>query len=124
MLFKLLSLYAPIRGLVSDCREQFQLRSGRGRLAQESRHIQQNAFVFSPTGYRNIVDGILDPWPQEVERAARNANVDDFIRQLPDGHRTVLEELCRNFHGAEKQCISAALTVLQNVPTLLLDEAT
>ena len=61
---------------------------------------------------------------EEIEEAARAAQIHDKIADLPDGYDTVVGERGFRFSGGEKQRIAIARTVLRNPPVLVLDEAT
>ena len=61
---------------------------------------------------------------EEVRAAAKAARCDDFIRALPDGYQTVLEEGGSSLSGGEKQRISIARAILKDSPIIIMDEAT
>ena len=65
-----------------------------------------------------------DATDEEVEEAARAAQIHDLIASLPDGYDTVVGERGYRFSGGEKQRIAIARTILRNPPILVLDEAT
>ena len=65
-----------------------------------------------------------DATDEEIEDAARAAQIHDTIAALPDGYDTVVGERGFRFSGGEKQRIAIARTVLRNPPVLVLDEAT
>ena len=65
-----------------------------------------------------------DATDEEIEEAARAAQIHDKIAELPDGYDTVVGERGFRFSGGEKQRIAIARTILRNPPVLVLDEAT
>ena len=72
----------------------------------------------------NIRYGKLDATDEEVYAAARLANADTFIRQLPDGYQTVLTGDGANLSQGQRQMIAIARAAIANPPVLILDEAT
>jgi ATP-binding cassette subfamily B protein len=65
-----------------------------------------------------------DATDEEIEEAARAAQIHELIESLPEGYETMVGERGYRFSGGEKQRIAIARTVLRNPPVLILDEAT
>jgi ATP-binding cassette subfamily B protein len=86
--------------------------------------VQQDIFLFAGTIRENIRYGRIDATDEEIEEAARKANIHDFIVGLPDGYDTQVGERGLRLSGGQKQRISIARVFLKNPPILLLDEAT
>jgi ATP-binding cassette subfamily B protein len=86
--------------------------------------VQQDIFLFAGTIRDNIQYGRVGASDQEVEEAAKNADIHDFIMSLPDGYDTQVGERGLRLSGGQKQRISIARVFLKNPPVLLLDEAT
>ncbi len=86
--------------------------------------VQQDVFLFSGTIRENILYGKPDATDEEVVEAAKNANIHDFIMQLPDRYDTYVGERGIRLSGGQKQRVSIARVFLKNPPILLLDEAT
>jgi ATP-binding cassette subfamily B protein len=86
--------------------------------------VQQDIFLFAGTIRENILYGKVDASEEEVIEAAKNANIHDFIINLPDGYDTPVGERGIRLSGGQKQRISIARVFLKNPPILLLDEAT
>jgi len=72
----------------------------------------------------NIRYGKLDATDEEVYQAARVANIDHFIRTMPDGYNMVLDEETSNISQGQKQLLTIARAVLSQPTILILDEAT
>jgi len=86
--------------------------------------VPQDTVLFNDTIFYNIKYGRPDATDEEVYEAARLAQIDDFIRQLPVGYRTMVGERGLKLSGGEKQRVAIARTILKRPPILLLDEAT
>ena len=80
--------------------------------------------MFNNTVMENIRVGKKDASDEEVLRAAKLANCDEFIKELPNGYDTVIGENGSELSGGERQRISIARAFLKDSPIILLDEAT
>jgi len=86
--------------------------------------VPQDTVLFNDTILYNIRYGRPDATDEEVREAARMAQIDGFIRALPEGYRTMVGERGLKLSGGEKQRVAIARTILKGPPILLLDEAT
>jgi ATP-binding cassette, subfamily B, heavy metal transporter len=86
--------------------------------------VPQDTVLFNDTIRYNIRYGRWDASDAEVEEAARQAQVDGFIRRAPKGYETEVGERGLKLSGGEKQRVAIARTILKGPPILLLDEAT
>jgi ATP-binding cassette subfamily B protein len=86
--------------------------------------VLQDAWLYNDTILENIRYGRLGATDKEVYAAARAANVDHFIRTLPDGYNTVLDEEGTNISQGQKQLLTIARAILSDPKILILDEAT
>ena len=86
--------------------------------------VQQDVYLFCGTIRDNIAYGRPGASQEEIEEAAKRANIHDFITGLPDGYDTYVGERGTRLSGGQKQRISIARVFLKNPPILILDEAT
>lgn len=86
--------------------------------------VLQDAWLYNDTIMENIRYGNLEASDEAVIRAAKTANVDHFIRTLPDGYNMILDEETSNISQGQKQLLTIARAVLSNPSILILDEAT
>lgn len=86
--------------------------------------VLQDTHLFTATVMENIRYGKLDATDDEVYAAARLANANTFIRQLPDGYNTVLTGDGANLSQGQRQLLAIARAAIADPPVLILDEAT
>jgi ATP-binding cassette subfamily B protein len=86
--------------------------------------VLQDTWLFTGTIYDNILYGNEHATKEQVIAAAKAAHVDEFVRKLPDGYETVLNEEASNISQGQRQLITIARAFLANPDVLILDEAT
>ncbi len=93
-------------------------------LAAQVGMVTQETYLFHDTIRTNLTYSRPDAAPEEIEAAARAANIHDFIMGLPQGYETIVGERGYRLSGGEKQRIALARVILKNPKILVLDEAT
>ena len=86
--------------------------------------VQQNVFLFDDTIRENLRYGKSDATEDEIRAALKAADLDEFIRSLPDGLETQVGERGTRLSGGQRQRLSIARVFLKNPPILIFDEAT
>ncbi len=100
--------------------QELELKSLRKQIAV----VSQDIVLFSDTIRENIAAGKPDATFEQIVEAARLAHAHEFIKELPDGYDTVLDERGLNLSGGQRQRIAFARAILKDAPVLILDEAT
>jgi len=93
-------------------------------LAAQIGMVTQETYLFHDTVRVNLLYARSNATQQEVEAAARAANIHDFIMELPDRYETIVGERGYRFSGGEKQRLALARVILKDPRILVLDEAT
>ena len=96
----------------------------RGDMRSAFGMVLQDTWLYNDTIRENIRFGRLDATDEEVLAAARAAQVDHFVRTLPQGYDTVLNEDASNISQGQKQLLTIARTIISDPKILILDEAT
>jgi len=115
--------YDPTTGFVIlDCRDLREItkKSLRGQIAI----VLQDTLLFSTTVRENIAYGRPDATEEEIIEAARRAQADEFIQQMPQGYSSLVGERGGHLSVGQRQRIGIARAFLKNAPILLLDEPT
>lgn len=86
--------------------------------------VLQEIWLFSDTIEENIKYGNLDSTEEDIINASKQANADYFIKQLPEGYQTILEEDADNISQGQKQLLTIARAIISKKEILILDEAT
>ena len=96
----------------------------RVRLRKMFGMVLQDTWLFNGTIKENIAYGVQEAGMDEIVAAAQAAHADHFIRTLPEGYDTILNEEASNISQGQKQLITIARALLANPPIMILDEAT
>ena len=96
----------------------------RGEMRDAFGMVLQDTWLYNDTIMENIRFGRLSATDEEVLQAAKAAQVDHFVRTLPHGYDTVLNEDASNISQGQKQLLTIARTILSDPKILILDEAT
>lgn len=96
----------------------------RDSLLEQIAIVSQQTFLFNRSFKDNILCGRRDASLEEIEDAAKAANIHDFIISLPDGYDAMVGEQGVKLSGGQRQRVTIARAILKNAPILILDEAT
>jgi ABC-type multidrug transport system fused ATPase/permease subunit len=115
--------YRPNKGIIKVYGQDIQ-KWNLKKLRSFMSLVTQDNFLFPESIAENIRYGREDASKAEISEAAKVANINEFIKSLPENYETILGERGVNVSGGQRQRISIARAVIKNAPILLLDEAT
>lgn len=115
--------YDPINGTIEIDGTDIRLIK-RDSLLEQIAIVNQQTFLFNRSFKDNILCGRRDANSEEIEDAAKAANIHDFITTLPNGYDAVVGEQGVKLSGGQRQRVTIARAILKNAPILILDEAT
>ena len=93
-------------------------------LNEQIAYVSQDVFLFNKSIADNIRIGKKGATDEEIIAAAKKAQADEFIRELPDGYATLAGEAGSKLSGGQRQRIAFARAILKDAPIVILDEAT
>ena len=123
MAYLVARLYEPTRGRVTVDGVDV-AKASLASLARTVGLVSQETYLFHASIRENLRFARPDASDEQIESAARAAQIHDLIVSLPEGYDTMVGERGYRFSGGEKQRIAIARTILRNPPVLVLDEAT
>jgi ATP-binding cassette, subfamily B, bacterial len=123
MAYLVARLYEPTRGRVTIDGVDV-AKASLASLAGTVGLVSQETYLFHASIRENLRFALPDASDEQIEAAARAAQIHNLITSLPDGYETMVGERGYRFSGGEKQRIAIARTILRNPPVLVLDEAT
>ena len=119
----LLSFYNPEKGSISVGGIEIKQFS-RKSICEKVSYIPQNIFLYSDTIYNNIRMGNNSITNDDIENACRICNAESFIKKLPFGYDTLLDENGNNLSGGQKQRLAIARAIVRKPDVVIFDEAT
>ena len=115
--------YDPLSGTIEIDGTDIRLIK-RDSLLEHIAIVSQQTFLFNRSFKDNIMCGRRNASLEEIENAAKAANIHDFITSLPDGYDALVGEQGVKLSGGQRQRVTIARAILKNAPILILDEAT
>lgn len=119
----LLSFYNPEKGSISVGGKEINQFSHKS-ICEKVSYIPQNIFLYSDSIYNNIRMGNDNITNEDIENACHICNADEFIKKLPFGYDTLLDENGNNLSGGQKQRLAIARAIVRKPDVVIFDEAT
>lgn len=123
-IINLLERFYDIKGGSIKLRGRDIRNFSRDQLRQHLAMVLQDTWLFTGSIYDNLKYGRENATKADILRAAQAAHVDEFVRQLPQGYETILNEAASNISQGQRQLLTIARAFVANPEILILDEAT